>query len=590
MDKRPSDPNSVFGSDDPADQFSALWRSGRRPDLDAFIANAGTLSPLDLAALLRIDQAHRWERGERITAEVYLTRYPLLRGDSEAAIDLIYGEFLLAESFGHRPNPEDFVARFPDYSETLRKQIELHRAMDTRPASEASLLLETRIQADRYTPAERALPREFGRYRIIKPLGRGGMGTVYMAHDTQLDREVALKIPRFGNNPDDDVIERFYREARIAANFRHPLLCPVFDVGQQGDIHYLTMPLLRGEPLSTRLQRDGALPENEAARLTARMARALAVAHRAGVIHRDLKPANVLIGEDGEPVIMDFGLARRHTSRDPHLTAEGDLFGTPGYMPPELIGGDASSAGPACDIYSLGVMFYHMLTGRIPFAGSAPEVLRKALTESPDRPSRFRPGLNPRLEAICRKAIAREPGERYRSMDDFAEALESAVSLRDPPTSSIRRGRPAALRLAVVAALIILVGVVLSAMIRGQRTLRPDARDPLTVGSQWTGKFQFRPPLQGIGSDVTITITERNGARLRADYVTEGGRFHWEIAGTASAGALNCKFTRAIRDNDFHDVVGRARLDGTFDATSMNLVFAQSPTEAADMTLRRTAP
>src|SRR4051794_21584639 len=170
------------------------------------------------------------------------------------------------------------------------------------------------------------LPAQFGRYRLEKLLGKGGMGAVYLAHDTQLDRPVALKVPAFG--PDDGGLrERFFREARAAATLNHPNLCPVYDVGEQGGVLFLTMAFIEGKPLSAYVRADKPLAPNQAAALVRVMARALQEAHDRGVIHRDLKPANVMIGRKNQPVVMDFGLARRATGQDERLTQSGALMG-----------------------------------------------------------------------------------------------------------------------------------------------------------------------------------------------------------------------------------------------------------------------
>src|SRR5262249_38415716 len=158
---------------------------------------------------------------------------------------------------------------------------------------------------------------------------------------------------RFGAaGADEALVERFYREARTAATFTHPHLCPVHDFGRIEGIHFLTMPLLNGEPLSARLGREGALPERSAAQLAAPVAPAPAVPHPAGVIHRDLKPATLMIAERGQPIVMDFGLARRELPGDPRASVFGLVVGTPAYSPPEQIGGEPGGMGPACDVYS----------------------------------------------------------------------------------------------------------------------------------------------------------------------------------------------------------------------------------------------
>jgi serine/threonine protein kinase len=208
-------------------------------------------------------------------------------------------------------------------------------------------LPETLIAVQSPTP-----PDVFGRYRLKGVLGQGGMGRVYLAFDTVLERDVALKVPHASEVADPVAVKRFYREARVAAGFTDPHLCPVFDVGEIDGVHYLTMPLLRGETLAARLQREGRLPQMAAARIALAVARGLQVAHQAGVLHRDLKPANILLDEADSPIVMDFGLARRTDTAD-RLTKSGMTAGTPAYLAPEQIGG-GDDLGPATDVYSLG--------------------------------------------------------------------------------------------------------------------------------------------------------------------------------------------------------------------------------------------
>ncbi len=269
------------------------------------------------------------------------------------------------------------------------------------------------------------LPARLGRYTLHKLLGRGGMGAVYLAHDTQLDRSVALKIPRFGtaSRPDDE--ERFVREARAAATLFHPNLCPIFDVGQIEGVWYLSMAYIEGQPLSEVLRHGRPPPTEDAVRLIGQMALAMQEAHRRGIIHRDLKPSNIMIDLGGQPVIMDFGLARRGPETgDVRLTLSGMIVGTPVYMSPEQVNGVVHAIGPPCDIYNLGVILYELLAGRPPFQGTVGELMVQIVTVTPPPPSQLRPDLDPQLDAICLKALAKKPAERFASMQEFATALE----------------------------------------------------------------------------------------------------------------------------------------------------------------------
>ncbi len=268
------------------------------------------------------------------------------------------------------------------------------------------------------------LPARFGRYRLERVLGKGGMGAVYLAYDSQLDRQVALKIPHFSHD-EVELRERFFREARAAATLDHPNLCPVFDIGEQDGVYYLTMAYIEGKSLSEYLRSDKLFTPKVAAGLVRVLALALQEAHDRGVIHRDLKPANILIKQKKKPVITDFGLARRSSRQDERLTQSGAIMGTPAYMSPEQVNGDANAMGPGCDIYALGVILYELLTGRPPFEGPMGLLMAQIALDPPPPLTEFRPDLDPVLEAICLKALAKRPQDRYRSMKAFAEALES---------------------------------------------------------------------------------------------------------------------------------------------------------------------
>jgi hypothetical protein len=280
------------------------------------------------------------------------------------------------------------------------------------------------------------------------------MGDVYLAHDTDLDRRVALKVPRFAAEDDPDARERFLQEARAAAALDHPNICPVYDVGRFNGRPYLTMAYVDGRPLSELLRDGRTFSPAEAAGLARALALALVAAHRQGVVHRDVKPGNVLIDRQGRPVLTDFGLARRVNAGDARLTRRGALVGTPAYMAPEqVLGKDCDFR---CDVYSLGVVLYELLAGRLPFSGSIESVLGQILRADPEAPSKHRPGIPPGLEAICLKALARRPEDRYRSMEELAAALGAWLGQRPAPRR--RRARLALVTLAVLLALLVGAG------------------------------------------------------------------------------------------------------------------------------------
>lgn len=285
-----------------------------------------------------------------------------------------------------------------------------------------------------------------GRYQIVRRLGAGGMGVVYRAYDPQLGRDVAIKLPTF-HGPDENhsaARQRFLREARAAAAVRHAHVCPIYDVGEEQGRPYVVMAFVEGETLGARLRRQGRYEEPRVAvSLLLRVADALVAVHAAQVIHRDLKPGNILLDRAGQPYVTDFGLARAGDNE--HLTAVGQVLGTPAYMAPEQAVPEFGSVGPWSDQYSLGVVLYEMLTGRLPFEGSVSSVLYQLGARAAPPPSLFRPDLDPRLEAICLKTLEKKPDARFRSIPEFANALESYLQPAGTPapaTQSAPRREP----------------------------------------------------------------------------------------------------------------------------------------------------
>ena len=261
-------------------------------------------------------------------------------------------------------------------------------------------------------------PRRIAHFELLKILGRGAFGTVWMARDTQLDRTVAVKIPR-KEQLDAAQSEQFLREARTAAQLRHPSIVSVHEVGRDGDSLYIVSDLIEGVSLADRFT-DRPMGAREAAGLCAKVADALHYAHEAGVIHRDLKPANIMLDAEGEPHLMDFGVAKREAS-EITATVQGKIFGTPAYMSPEQAKGEGHQADGRTDVYSLGVILFQMLTCELPFRGNQRMLLHHVIHDEPPSPRRLDSRVPRDLETICLKCLEKDPRRRYPTAQAVAE-------------------------------------------------------------------------------------------------------------------------------------------------------------------------
>jgi serine/threonine protein kinase len=246
-------------------------------------------------------------------------------------------------------------------------------------------------------------------YRILAPLGVGGMGAVYLAVDQASGQRVALKLLRPAHPPDPFAQERFQREAHVLASLHHPQIVRLAACGWVGATPYLAMEYVPGPNLKTLLRRQGPLAEATALRLTSQVAAALAASHDQGVIHGDVKPSNILLDAGGNVKLIDFGIA--HLTRGPALRDSREVFGSPPYLAPEQAQG--APAGERTDLYSLGMVLYELLTGQVPFAGSSPTAIARWQLSAPPRPPRtLRPTLSRGAEALVLKLLAADPARR----------------------------------------------------------------------------------------------------------------------------------------------------------------------------------
>lgn len=335
--------------------------------------------------------------------------------------------------------------RTPQLADAEAPTIDAHDTTSSRPADgeDTTAPPSAGMQSVEARTAIAGLAEQFGRYRIIRTLGAGGMGTVYLAWDTHLERQVALKTPRFSEDPNGEQMQRFFREARSAGNLRHPNICPIYDFGEINGKHFITMAYIEGHSLSALINPDKPVPEPQILILIRKLALALQAAHEKGIVHRDLKPANIMVDTSDEPIIMDFGLAQQTTgANDIRLTQTGNILGTPAFMSPEQAEGETDKIGPATDQYSLGVILFEMLTGQLPFQGSVLSVMRQIVNKEPPCPTQLRPETDPRIEAVCLKMMAKAPSDRFPSLKAVADELSSILENTTSNTAfNINAGR-----------------------------------------------------------------------------------------------------------------------------------------------------
>ena len=340
--------------------------------------------------------------------------------DPERELNQVLAEVLTIDTV-RNPNAslETILKKYPQWAEPITELWDMHQQLSQCKAS-------SRLH----------VPSQIGNYEILAELDRGGMGVVYKARHKELDRIVALKVIRSGELADIDEIARFRREAEAAAKLAHPGIIPIYEVGQEAHLVYYTMAFVKGNSLAA-YHGANRIPPKEAASIVRSLTHAIAYAHAHGIAHRDIKPSNILLDESGNPILIDFGLAKvTHIPSD--LTHSGSALGTPAYMAPEQIQTTRNVDALASDIYSLGGVLYFLLSGRAPFAGTTFDILLQAKDREPTPPSRCNHEVDRELDAICARAMEKNPTQRYQSMGEFGDDLARWIEGRaiQTPTKS----------------------------------------------------------------------------------------------------------------------------------------------------------
>jgi serine/threonine protein kinase len=402
-----------------AAQLELLWKSSTTPpDLNLWLAGLNLAPGLsgeslqDFWAALKVDQRHRWWTDQPWSAEDYHRRLPEFLQNSDCLLELAAGEFEAQVFAGRQICVDDFCGRFPEQAAALRARVR-----------DLEALLESVDIAGSIVRVTQELIN--GRYRRDRLLGSGKYGKVFLAHDVELQRDVAIKVPTDARLQDSATAEEYLTEARTLAGLNHPHILDVFDVGRFSNGHiYVVSRYVRGGTLRELLRQQRPSPA-EAAEILIPVAQALASAHAHRIIHRDVKPDNILIEEHSKRIFLaDFGLAINAENRG----RQAEIVGTPTYMSPEQVRGDTSQLDGRSDLFSVGVIFYEMLTGQRPFKADNVDLLFEEITSATPAPPRsINRSIPPALEKICLKALAKRPEDRFQTAAAFAKELVEAL-------------------------------------------------------------------------------------------------------------------------------------------------------------------
>jgi tetratricopeptide (TPR) repeat protein/tRNA A-37 threonylcarbamoyl transferase component Bud32 len=454
------------------ESFEAAWLQGQRPSLEEYLPSGATIGRAVLVELVHADLEYRLKAGEAVRVEIYLRSYPELAGDREVLLDLMASEYELRRRGEPDLTPEEYAQRFPEVGAELPSRLCSGRGRQRTwdqigyPMAAASTLM---AEGTAGTPLPATPPPTAeARYNPVRFHARGGLGEVLVARDEELQREVALKRIQVPHADDPENRRRFLLEAQITGRLEHPGVVPVYGLVYDGAGRpCYAMRFIEGESLKEAIDRfhaaDGPKRDPGERRLGLRqlltrfiaVCNTVAYAHSRGVLHRDIKPANIMLGKYGETLVVDWGLAKSLGSEglglegspgtgpadDNQATQIGAAIGTPAYMSPEQAAGRWDVVGPAADIYSLGATLYTLLTGAAPIPGNtAREVFARIERGDFPPPRQRKKDVPPALEAVCMKAMAHRPEDRYTTALTLAGDLESWLA--DEPVSTYREPWP----------------------------------------------------------------------------------------------------------------------------------------------------
>ncbi len=497
--------------------------------------------------------------------------------DHGKQLSQIIADYLQAVEAGQEPDRDKLLADHPEVAEELREFLSTHDQMHeaagppSPPQEDATIpprpSLEDQTLAPDTTSGNATLGtkvRYFGDYELLDEIARGGMGVVYKARQTSLNRIVALKMILAGQLAGEEDVQRFHAEAEAAANLDHPGIVPIYEIGEHEGQHYFSMGFVEGESLANIIK-ERPLPPRVAVEYLKKIADAMAFAHERGVIHRDLKPANVLVDLNNEPKVTDFGLAKK-LDGDSDLTATGQILGTPSYMPPEQAAGKMEEVTETADIYSLGAILYALITGRPPFqAASHLDTLLQVIEREPVAPRMLDPSLSKDLETICLKALAKEPDRRYGSASELSDDLgrylnhEPIVARRVGPLEKAwlwrRRNPRAALGLCAAVVLLVIGGF---------------------AAREWRGRLQAAALLDNL-IQASVDDVPDVTARLQPYLRWAKPRLNALSASEAASDVerrrqLHARIGLTNSDAEQHDALREALLDVSFDLEYLQVI------------------